>query len=348
VGTSLPSAVSNSVTPLVTTVPPAVPVASEAPTGPPPSSIKLINRPKISRNESSFRCIAGDYKFIRNGRSEEILTATAQVIHLLSNGAAVDSSTAIASFVDFTNRASYENTTLSCEVSTSQEGVTSAQNSLDKDSIKLLETIRVKNISQANYDYFKARDNAYLNRIEGSATSAATWKKALEEAIRAREAQKVKASSDFITALEEAGISILYITKVKEITPEPSLPVVEKDPPIANVQPSKVMKKIGTIYFASGTYFINDASKKAIKDLALAITKSNPVTILTYGHTDKKGGTDNLLLSQNRAKAVARVIRGLLPDQKIVTGWYSSSKPVATGTSKAELAKNRRVEIYIK
>ena len=108
------------------------------------------------------------------------------------------------------------------------------------------------------------------------------------------------------------------------------------------------MKKIGTIYFATGTYFINDASKKAIKDLALAVTKSNPSTILTYGHTDKKGGTDNLLLSQNRAKAVARLIRGLLPDQKIVTGWYASSKPVASGTSKAELAKNRRVEIYIK
>ena len=347
IGASVASGASNTITPLANTVPPA-PVVTVVQAGPPPSSIKLINRPKISRNESSFRCTAGDYKFIRNGRSEENLSASMQIIRLLSNGVAVDSSTAMAPFVEFAKSASFENTTLSCEVSISQEGVTSAQNSLDKDSIKLLETTRVKNISQANNDYYKARDNAYLNRIEGSATSAITWKKALEEAISAREAQKAKASSDFITSLEEAGISILYITKIMEINPKPSLPVVEKEPPIANVQPSKAMKKIGTIYFATGTYFINDASRKAIKDLALAITKSNPSTILTYGHTDKKGGTDNLLLSQNRAKAVARLIRGLLPDQKIVTGWYASSKPVATGTSKAELAKNRRVEIYIK
>ena len=41
-------------------------------------------------------------------------------------------------------------------------------------------------------------------------------------------------------------------------------------------------------------------------------------------------------------------VETLLPGQKIVTGWYASSKPVATGNSKAALAKNRRVEIYIK
>lgn len=312
------------------------------------SSIKVLQRPKISREENSFTCNVGEYRFIRNGSSAESLTVSTQVIRLISNGVVVESSTAIAPFVEFTKRASYENTTLSCEVLIYQEGITSTQNSLDKDSIKILEARRVKDISQANYDYYKARDNAYLNRIEGSATSAATWKKALEQAISAREAQKVKASSDFIASLEEAGISILYVTKAKEVTSEPALPVIEKEPPVANIQPSKVMKRIGTIYFATGTYFINDASKKVIKELALVIAESDPSTLLSYGHTDSKGGTDNTLLSQNRAKAVARVIRSLIPGQKIVTGWYASSKPVAAGTSKADLAKNRRVEIYIK
>jgi len=312
------------------------------------SSIKVLQRPKISREENSFTCNVGEYRFIRNGSSTESLTVSTQVIRLISNGVVVESSTAIAPFVEFTKRASYENTTLSCEVLIYQEGITSTQNSLDKDSIKILEARRVKDISQANYDYYKARDNAYLNRIEGSATSAATWKKALEQAISAREAQKVKASSDFIASLEEAGISILYITKAKEVTSEPALPVIEKEPPVANIQPSKAMKRIGTIYFATGTYFINDASKKVIKELALVIAESDPSTLLSYGHTDSKGGTDNTLLSQNRAKAVARVIRSLIPGQKVVTGWYASSKPVAAGTSKADLAKNRRVEIYIK
>jgi uncharacterized repeat protein (TIGR02543 family) len=313
-----------------------------------PSLIKMISRPKISRGDSLITCNVGEYRFIRNGSSTESLTASTQITRLLSNGLVVDSSTTISQLAQFSKSEAYENSTLSCEAVISQEGITSTQSSIDKDSIKLLESARVKQTSQANYDYYKARDNAYLNRIEGNATSAATWKKALEKAMSAREAQKVKASSDFIASLEEAGISILYITKVKEVTPEPALPVIEKEPPVTNVQPSKAMKKIGTIYFATGTYFINDASKKVLKELAAVIADSDPSTLLSYGHTDSKGGTDNFLLSQNRAKAVARFIRSLLPDQMVKTGWYAASKPISSGNSKADLAQNRRVEIYIK
>ena len=348
VGTSLPSAPSNSVTPLITTVPPVAPVASDAPTGIPPSSIKMMARPKISRSDSYITCNSGEYRFLRNSRSEETLTATSQVVRLLTNGSVVDASTAISQIAQFDRSDAYENSTLSCEVVISLEGITSIQTSLDKETIKLLESEKVKQISLANYEYFKARENAYLNRIEGSASSAAVWKKALEKAISGREAQKVRASNDFIASLEEAGISILYITKAEEITSEPALPVIEKEPPVVNVQPSKAMKKIGTIYFATGTYFITDASKKVIKELALVIANSDPSTLLSYGHTDNKGGTNNLLLSQNRAKAVARLIHSLLPDQKIKTGWYAASKPISSGSSKADLAKNRRVEIYIK
>ena len=314
----------------------------------PPSSIKMIARPRISRSDTFITCNSGEYRFIRNARSEESLTATSQAIRLLSNGLVVDSSTVISQLAQFNKSDAYENSTLSCEVAISQEGITSTQTSLDKETIKLLESEKVKQISQANYDYYKARDNAYLNRIEGSAASAAIWKKALEKAISGREAQKIKASSDFIASLEADGISILYITKAKEVTPEPALPVIEKEPPVANVQPSKAMKKIGTIYFATGTYFINDASRKVLKELALVIADSDPSTLLSYGHTDNKGGTNNLLLSQNRAKAVARLIHSLLPDQKIKTGWYAASKPITSGSSEADLAKNRRVEIYIK
>jgi uncharacterized repeat protein (TIGR02543 family) len=313
-----------------------------------PSSIRVLRRPKISRGENSFTCNSGEYRFIRNGRSEESLTATTQVVHLLSNGLVVDSSTAISQVAQFIKNDDYENSTLSCEAKIYQEGITSTQSSIDEASIKPLEGKRVKEISQANYDYYEARDNAYLNRIEGSATSPAAWKKALEKAINARVAQKVKASNDFIASLEEAGISILYISKAKEVTPETLLPVVEKEPPVANVQPTKSMKKIGTIYFATGTYFINDASKKVLKELTAVIADSDPSTLLSFGHTDSKGGTDNLLLSQNRAKAVARLIQTFLPNQKIKTGWYAASKPISSGSSKADLAMNRRVEIYIK
>jgi outer membrane protein OmpA-like peptidoglycan-associated protein len=108
------------------------------------------------------------------------------------------------------------------------------------------------------------------------------------------------------------------------------------------------MKKVGTLYMASGTYFLNDASKILLKALALKVKASSKNLILVYGHTDSRGGVDNTVLSQNRAKAVANYLRPLLKGKKIVIGWYASRKPATAGTTAADLAKNRRVEVYTK
>jgi len=114
------------------------------------------------------------------------------------------------------------------------------------------------------------------------------------------------------------------------------------------VQPTIEMRKIGTVYFASGTYFINDASKRTLKALAAQIKSGGPKIVLSYGHTDQKGGVDNVLLSKNRSLAIAKYLKSLIPNQKIVAGWFASTKPVAKGKSTTDLAKNRRVEIYVK
>ena len=108
------------------------------------------------------------------------------------------------------------------------------------------------------------------------------------------------------------------------------------------------MRKVGTVYFASGTYFINDASRRTIKAIAKQIASSGAQLILSYGHTDASGGVNNTLLSKNRARAVAALLKSSMSGKKIVTGWFAATKPVGTGKSKEALAKNRRVEIYIK
>jgi outer membrane protein OmpA-like peptidoglycan-associated protein len=108
------------------------------------------------------------------------------------------------------------------------------------------------------------------------------------------------------------------------------------------------MKKVGTVYMASGSYFLNDATKVALQAIAIQIRNSDKNLILVYGHTDNRGGVNNTLLSQNRAKAVANYLRPLLQGKKITIGWFASKKPVASGNSAADLAKNRRVEIYAK
>jgi len=132
--------------------------------------------------------------------------------------------------------------------------------------------------------------------------------------------------------------------------PTPSATATPKPTPTPTntPQPSVEMVKVGTVYMASGSYSLNDATKKSLIAVAKKINASSAKTILVYGHADNRGGVNNTVLSQNRAKAVANYLRPLLTVKKISIGWYSSNKPVKTGTSAADLAQNRRVEIYTK
>jgi len=146
---------------------------------------------------------------------------------------------------------------------------------------------------------------------------------------------------------------ITYVYREPEA--EIPAPVVVKEPakvadPVKeeNVQPTKVMRKIGTIYFASGSYLIDAKSKASLRALAKRIAANPALLVLSYGHTDSRGGVDNTVLSKNRAKAAAKVLRSYLTGQKIITGWFAASKPIAKGSTAQDLAKNRRVEIYIK
>lgn len=108
------------------------------------------------------------------------------------------------------------------------------------------------------------------------------------------------------------------------------------------------MNKVSTIYFASGTYYLNTTSKAVLNKIATSIKNKKPTEILSYGFTDSKGGTDNTYLSKMRAKSVAGYLKLKGVKTEITLGWYADANPVDTGKSKAALAKNRRVEIYIK
>jgi uncharacterized repeat protein (TIGR02543 family) len=320
--------------------------------GPPPSTFVLVERPKISRSGTSLVCSSGTFKFKKQGGPEEASKISSQQISLLSNGAVVDSEKTLEPQSTFEGKSSYKGTTLSCEVGIKQEEVVKTFSSLDKDSISSLEAAMTASVYGANTTYYSERDAAYMKRDAGDTK---LWKELLDKALFKREDTKVQAGVDYLANLEKAGISILIALDKAAPAPTPvpaptPTPTPTKSPEVSvtgNVQPA-AMKKVGTIYFASGTYFLNDEAKKTIKALASSIFMKSPAAVLSYGFTDSKGGTDNTVLSQNRAKAVAQLLRSLLPGQKIATGWYASSKPAANGNSKAALAKNRRVEIYIK
>ena len=312
------------------------------------STFKALTLPKISRSDAGFTCSAGTYQFIRSTGAIEVPNITGQVFNLITNGEVVESLASLMTTAVFADRQSFEGSTLYCQVQIKQEDVDEKYSSLDKLKISEIDAAQTETLRIVNELFYKERDSVYASRTQG-VTTTATWKKALEVASTKRLVAIGKAKIDYLKALENSGISIVKETTVVAPKPEPK---IEKplDPSIKvpNIQPTVEMRRIGSVYFASGTYFINDASKRTLKALAEKIKAGGPKMVLSYGHTDQKGGVDNVLLSKNRSLAIAKYLRSLIPNQKIVTGWFAATKPVAKGKSTTDLAKNRRVEIYIK
>ena len=365
----------------IVVVPVVVPVPV-APTGPPPSILKTISNPKISRDDKSFYCEIGKYIFLREGRTEEVPKLTTQVFYLLQNGKVIESISSALDKVFFKNSETYIETTMTCQVDVGQESQISTSFSMNSTELASIAQIKRNALDAAEAKYYKDRTDAYAKKdlefarlLEvktasisinksakeilaasakyQSAYQAASnlWKKELADASSNRVLAKELAHREYLAALESAGISIYPVLAKAAVTPTPTVtPKPEATPTTSpastNVQPTPEMKKVGTVYMASGSYFLNDATKASLKALAKKVNTAAIKQVLVYGHTDNRAGVNNTVLSQQRAKAVANYLRPLLPGKKIVIGWYASRKPLATGSSKADLAKNRRVEIY--
>jgi outer membrane protein OmpA-like peptidoglycan-associated protein len=330
----------------VEVLPRVTPVAVSAPTGPVvPSRFNVLVYPSIAIKDGTYVCSRGNFEYLRSGIATESAKYDDLRYQLLINGAVVESTTSTTAQATFEITPLFEDSTISCSVLVSQEGTIAEFASTENGSQLELEKAKRDSYQAAANEYQIKRDAAYALRVEGDSASIATWRKSLDAALAVRNASEELAQKTYLAALEKAGISIFY--KPVAIS-KPTTPIAAKEPEKVNVQPTKVMRKVGTVYFASGTYFINDKSRRTIEAIAKKISTSDAQLILSYGHTDASGGVNNTLLSKNRARAVAALLKSSMIGKKIVTGWYAATKPLGAGKSKEALAKNRRVEIYIK
>ena len=132
----------------------------------------------------------------------------------------------------------------------------------------------------------------------------------------------------------------------------PALIVVESvKPTVQNTESSRSKAKttkVGTIRMSSNSYLLTSTMRQTLRAFAKRINATEVEQILVYGHTDIRVGVSNIWLSQQRASAVAKYLRPLLSEKKLIINWYAASKPIAVGTSRSALAKNRRVEIWTK
>lgn len=101
---------------------------------------------------------------------------------------------------------------------------------------------------------------------------------------------------------------------------------------------------INDILFATNSYQVNDTIKAVVTEFADYLSQNPKLTVTIEGHTDNVGNpTDNLILSQNRAKSIYDFLveRGIDKSRLSYKG-YGETKPLASNASAEGKAKNRR------
>lgn len=103
------------------------------------------------------------------------------------------------------------------------------------------------------------------------------------------------------------------------------------------------------IFFESGKYALKESSRAELQNL-LTFLRTNPrLRIEIQGHTDDVGSdTDNLALSENRARAVrSYLIAEGIAEERIEAKGYGEQQPLASNQTESGRAQNRRTEFKV-
>ncbi|MET9556825.1 OmpA family protein [Streptomyces sp. NPDC006645] len=103
------------------------------------------------------------------------------------------------------------------------------------------------------------------------------------------------------------------------------------------------------ILFGKDSARLSKIAERRITDAARAIREAGSPAVAVAGHTDNLGSASHgLVLSQQRADAVTRVLRRHLPNTvRLTTRGHGEARPVADNTHEAGRKQNRRVTLTI-
>ncbi|MCU7551044.1 OmpA family protein [Chitinophagaceae bacterium LB-8] len=122
----------------------------------------------------------------------------------------------------------------------------------------------------------------------------------------------------------------------------------KKDIPLQpiEVNASVVLKNI---FFDFNKYDLEPQSQAELDKVVQLLQENPSVKIQLEGHTDNIGNaTDNLKLSENRAKAVVNYLIGKgIESKRLVAKGFGATQPIADNTTDEGRAQNRRTELKI-
>lgn len=128
-------------------------------------------------------------------------------------------------------------------------------------------------------------------------------------------------------------------------------PIVEETKPQAEAAPEILEKGRTTlnVQFDTGKSVIKKTSYNDIDKLVDVMKQHPELNVMIEGHTDNVGSAaSNKKLSQKRADAVkAYMVKHGIDKKRLTAKGYGMEKPIASNSTKAGKAKNRRVEAAV-
>ena len=101
------------------------------------------------------------------------------------------------------------------------------------------------------------------------------------------------------------------------------------------------------VNFDTAKFNIDARDRALIQQFARDVEKFGYKEIDISGHTDSRGGIDNNILSNNRAKAARSYLLQLLPSLKVTINGFADVDSVAPNKTKEGRAANRRAEFRV-
>ncbi|MFM2359856.1 MAG: hypothetical protein RLY16_1849 [Bacteroidota bacterium] len=121
------------------------------------------------------------------------------------------------------------------------------------------------------------------------------------------------------------------------------------DIPLQPIEPGAAIV-LKNVFFETNKTVLSAASQIELNSVIQLMNDNPQLKILLTGHTDNVGkASDNLLLSEGRAKAVIQYLlsSGTISKERLTAKGMGATKPISDNTTEEGKAKNRRTELTV-
>ena len=107
--------------------------------------------------------------------------------------------------------------------------------------------------------------------------------------------------------------------------------------------------EINNVYFETDSFNLNQVTRVILTSFAQYLHRNSTIELLIAGHTDNIGSnSDNLILSENRAKSVySFLIDAGIKESRLTYKGYGEDFPTYDNSTEEGRSKNRRTECTI-